>query len=206
MTVFLVSWLPYFLCGIITDNRVVYGKHSLSGLVSRVTCLVCDVSRVPISDHTALPLLAEASLAAVALGALLNPLIHPGQNKDVQEIVKKFFVRRKVKQRDFCELVTVNKNECEEAALATGGEEEHEWWIIIKLQVDRLGRHCSRAAVEQLQQLQNTGQQLQQLQHTGHQLHLQQLPQLHHLEQQQHSGHAPDICECPAPECRGTGV
>ena len=166
---------------------------------------MCHVSRVPISDHTALPLLAEASLAAVALGALLNPLIHPGQNKDVQEIVKKFFVRRKVKQRDFCELVTVNKNECEEAALATGGEEEHEWWIIIKLQVDRLGRHCSRAAVEQLQQLQNTGQQLPQLQHTGHQLHLQQLPQLHHLEQQ-HSGHAPDICECPAPECRGTGV
>ena len=133
----------------------------------------------------------------MALGSLLNPLIHPGQNKDVQEIVKKFFVRRKVKQRDFCELVTVNKNEeCEEAALATGGEEEHEWWIIIKLQVDRLGRHCSRTAVEQLQQLQNT----------GHQLHLQQLPQLHHLEQQQHSGHAPDICECPAPECRGTGV
>ena len=177
-----------------------------------VTCHVCDVSRVPISEHTA----AEASLAAVALGALLNPLIHPGQNKDVQEIVKKFFVRRKVKQRDFCELVTVNKNECEEAVLATGGEEEHEWWIIIKLQVDRLGRHCSRAAVEQLQQLQNTGQQLQQLQNTsqqlpqlqqtGHQLHLQQLPQLRHLEQQQHSGHAPDICECAAPECRGTGV
>ena len=30
VTVFLVSWLPYFLCGIITDNRVVYGEHSLS--------------------------------------------------------------------------------------------------------------------------------------------------------------------------------
>ena len=49
VTVFLVSWLPYFLCGIITDNRVVYGEHSLSyvsGHVSRVTCLMCHVSRV----------------------------------------------------------------------------------------------------------------------------------------------------------------
>ena len=54
VTVFLVSWLPYFLCGIITDNRVVYGKQTISYVIInyvciwlRVTCVMCDVSRVP---------------------------------------------------------------------------------------------------------------------------------------------------------------
>ena len=54
VTVFLVSWLPYFLCGIITDNRVVYSKQTISYVIInyvciwlRVTCVMCDVSRVP---------------------------------------------------------------------------------------------------------------------------------------------------------------
>ena len=129
----------------------------------------------------------------MALGSLLNPLIHPGQNKDVQEIVKKFFVRRKVKQRDFCELVTVNKNECEEAALATGGEEEHEWWIIIKLQVDRLGKYCSKIVVEQAELCEVCS-------------HKEPISVVSALGAGTRAGHSPHICDCSAPECRGTGV
>lgn len=70
------------------------------------------------------------------MGQLCNPLVHPGQNKDVQKIIKKFLIRKKVDEP--MELVTVNKEqeEVKEDNDEKMNEVENEWLIVIKLQVD----------------------------------------------------------------------
>ena len=71
---------------------------------------------------------------------------------------------------------------------------DKEWWIIIKLQVDRLGRYCSKIVVEQAELCdvcsnKEPGISVVSALGPGH--------------TQAHSTH---ICDCSAPECRGTGV
>ena len=67
----------------------------------------------------------------MTIGHLCNPLIHPGQNKDVQEIIKKFITKKKVEE--CLELVTVHNVAQEDHEDIN--EAENEWLIIIKLQV-----------------------------------------------------------------------
>ena len=77
----------------------------------------------------------ECGVLLVSVGQLCNPLVHPGQNKDVQKIIKKFFIRKKVDEP--MELVTVNKEqeEIKEDNNEKMIEVENEWLIVIKLQV-----------------------------------------------------------------------
>ena len=76
-------------------------------------------------------ILIECCLLLLTIGQLCNPLIHPGQNKDVQEIIKKFITKKK-KIEECLEFVTVNNVADEQHEDV---EAEHEWLIIIRLQV-----------------------------------------------------------------------
>ena len=66
---------------------------------------------------------------------------------------------------------------------------EKEWWIIIKLQVDRLGEYCSKIVVEQAELHKEPG-----------------VSVVSALGAGSGQGHSTHICDCTAPECRGTGV
>ena len=70
---------------------------------------------------------------------------------------------------------------------------EKEWWIIIKLQVDRLGKYCSKIVVEQAELCEVCS-------------HKEPITVVSALGAGTRAGHSPHICDCSAPECRGTGV
>ena len=88
-------------------------------------------------------LLADIILLLVTLSLVLNPCVYPGQNKDVQQVVKKFVIRRKL--LDECCMTIDKDNQREEV---NGGQcssyygkydmeknISNEWWIVIKLKV-----------------------------------------------------------------------
>ena len=118
-----------------------------------------------------------------------------------QEIIKKFFKSKKVEQQvvECCELITANNDVCEAAAEEEEDQRaedevgEKEWWIIIKLQVDRLGKYCSKIVVEQAELCEVCS-------------HKEPITVVSALGAGTRAGHSPHICDCSAPECRGTGV
>ena len=90
----------------------------------------------------------ECGVLLVSVGQLCNPLVHPGQNKDVQKIIKKFFVKKKVDEPT--ELVTVHKEheEIKEDNNEKLNEVENEWLIVIKLQVFGVKFYMSMSIVD----------------------------------------------------------
>ena len=97
---------------------------------------------------------------------------------------------------DCCELITANNDLCETAEAVEDKQvedevAEKEWWIIIKLQVDKLGKYCSKIVVEQAELCDVCSHKEPISVVSGHRAG---------------QGHSLHICDCSAPECRGTGV
>ena len=74
-TLFLITWLPYFTCSLVTASPFLHGELQICWS-ARSTMEICADSVPPLSS--------ECSLVLLTFGLLSNPLIHPGQNKDVQ--------------------------------------------------------------------------------------------------------------------------
>ena len=141
--IFLLCWLPYLVISVLTSSY-----HFLHGSI--------------------LPL-----MAAIAI----NPLMYAGQNKEVQEVIKKACTRKKI--LDIMEVATilpaVELSDQPVSAVYAEVEAGHvilntgEWLLVIRLQVDKLGKYCTKVMVGEME-------------------------------------HSSDIWKCTAPECEGTGV
>jgi hypothetical protein len=117
------------------------------------------------------------SLLPLTVAIFIHPLMYAGQNKEVQEVIKKAYTRKKVVEHmDVATIlpalelseppvnIVCGEDKTGQVILNTGG-----WLLVIRLQVDTLGKYCNKMMVGEAE-------------------------------------HSDDICKCTAPECDGTVV
>ena len=88
---------------------------------------------------------------------------------------------------------------------------DKEWWIIIKLQVDRLGEYCSKIVVQQSElrdgcSHKEPGISVVSALRSDTRVQGHKIQGDNDLGAAISQGHSTHICDCSAPECRGTGV
>ena len=82
-------------------------------------------------------LFSDISLVCLSSGLLTAPIIYPGQNNEVQQVIKKLctlYCARKPKVEENLELGIIEVEEGKRRE----EEENNEWWVIIRLQVRTL--------------------------------------------------------------------
>ena len=122
-------------------------------------------------------LLLQGQILPLTITSFINPMMYAGQNKEVQEVIKRAFTRKKVVDSknvatilpavvlsDPADSQVYGEDRTGQVVLNTG-----DWLLVIRLQVDKLGKYCSKVMVGEVE-------------------------------------HSSDICKCSAPECAGTGV
>ena len=97
--------------------------------------------------------LLHISLLPLIVGTCINPVLYAGQNKEVQEVIKKAYTRKKVVQCiDVATVAPVIQFSDPAVSIVSGEDKIVEtrtqgWVVVIMLQVDRLGRYCSKVMV-----------------------------------------------------------
>ena len=85
--------------------------------------------------------------------SFINPLLYAGQNKDVQEVIKKAYARKKVMETVDVATILPAVELSDPAVSTVCGDDKTvilttgEWLLVIRLQVDKVGKYCSKVMV-----------------------------------------------------------